>query len=193
MKETLNRTSFTTAVLQMLDDGARVRTLNLRAVARTVGCAHTNAYNYVASWNELLWWSVAAALNVLIDSVDAEDADLLDAYITFGVTHPAWYQLIWMEPLRGEPPEAVRVALARPSHRFAQWLAARTGHLKVDDDALAMAARMLHGFMHGELSAWVAGRFGHPDGASPDAANAREQMNHGARALWNLIFKENYQ
>lgn len=96
--ESARKEAFIDAVLSMLDEGMSLRELNLRKVAKQVGCAHTNAYNYFTSYEELLWWSLKGALERMTAMVDPEHGGLTEAYVEFALDHPAWYRLIWLEP-----------------------------------------------------------------------------------------------
>ncbi len=149
--------SFIKAVLSMLDEGTNLREINLRKVARRVGCAHTNAYNYFASYEELLWWSLKAALEILTSSVDPETGDIPETYVRFALEHPAWYRLIWLEPLSGDPPAEVADYLPVPAELYTRWLKGRFGE-SLTGKELELRGRVLHGYLHGELSAITAGR-----------------------------------
>jgi len=162
--------AFISAVLEMLDEGTALRDLNLRKVARRLGCAHTNAYNYFGSFEELLWWSLREALERMIERAAGDVAEndglesagpaggnLMEGYIDFALHHPAWYRLIWVEPLGGEPPREVSEYLDVPSRIYIEWLAGCTGREQGEEE-LAAGGRILHGYVHGELAAICSGR-----------------------------------
>ncbi len=214
------RDTFIAAVLEMLDEGTALRDLNLRKIARRIGCAHTNAYNYFSTFEELLWWSLREALERMIafaagderaaagqraagqmaagqraaekmgdENTEAETTEkaasgggnLMEGYVDFALRHPAWYRLIWVEPLGGEPPREVAEYLGVPRRLYTEWLADCTG-METGDEALAAGGRILHGYVHGELAAISSGR------ARTNPENLRtELLTHTAR-LFALLF-----
>lgn len=176
--------SFINAVLTMLDEGITLREINLRKAARRVGCAHTNAYNYFSSYEELLWWSLKAALEVMTSSVDPETGDLPETYVRFALEHPAWYRLIWLEPLSGEPPKEVAEYLSVPAQLYTRWLKIRFGS-NLTDGELEMRGRVLHGYLHGELSAITAGRV---TGSDKEMEN---RVLSGSQLLIDRLFEKN--
>ncbi len=179
------RGDFVDAVLQLLEEGVSLREMNLRQVARRIGCAHTNAYNYFASYEELLWWSLKAALERLAAASDPVHSDLIETYIDFALDHPAWYRLIWLDPLAGSPPEEVTAYLPEPSRFFLEWLASTLGS-SPDDQQVVNGARILHGFIHGELSAISANRI------DDSREHFKEQLLQNAGLLYSLLFERPY-
>lgn len=182
--ESAGKEAFIDAVLSLLDGGMNLRELNLRKVAKRVGCAHTNAYNYFTSYEELLWWSLKGALERMTAGVDPERDDLTAAYTDFALDHPAWYRLIWLEPLGGEPPAAVLEYLAVPAQSYTRWLSARTGN-EMPGETMEKKARIFHGYLHGELAAITAARVGGPK------QELKKRVLTGAELLFDLLFDNN--
>ena len=155
--DSAGKEEFIDAVLSMLDEGTGIRDMNLRKVARRVGCAHTNAYNYFTSFENLLWWSLREALERMTATVDPESGDLVEAYIDFALDHSEWYRLIWLDPLGGSPPAEVAGYLSVPARQYTRWLdVCLEGRVAGAD--LDLGGRILHGYLHGELAAITAGR-----------------------------------
>ena len=172
------RDRFVDAVLEMLDEGLGVREINLRTVARRLGYAHTNAYNYFASLEELLWWSLREALERMVQGDDASrsgpDQDPLGTYIDFAIEHPEWYRLVWLVPLNGPPPPEVLAYLPVPGRKLVGWIEDRLrGHgdagshradagaieaNAIEANAIEAGARILHRYIHGELAILTTGR-----------------------------------
>ena len=46
---------FIDETLELIAEKGGSQEVNLREIARRIGCAHTNAYNYFVSFDELLW------------------------------------------------------------------------------------------------------------------------------------------
>ena len=152
------RDVFIGAVLEMLDEGVGLRDLNLRRVAKRAGCSHTNAYNYFVSYDELLWWSLRGALERMVTLAEPASEDLIDVYVRYALDHPAWYRLVWLDPLTEPPPAEVAEYLAVPARVFATWVATNLWRGDQGGGALDLATRVLHGYLHGELAAITTGR-----------------------------------
>jgi len=182
--ESPGKESFIDAVLAMLDEGTSLREINLRKAARRIGCAHTNAYNYFASYEELLWWSLRAALEAMTSSVDPETGDIPETYVRFALDHPAWYRLIWLEPLSGDPPAEVAEFLSVPAQLYTRWLTSRFGSSFTGRE-LEIRGRVLHGYLHGELSAITAGR------VTGTNKKMKERVLSGSALLIDSLFGKN--
>ncbi|MBN2050633.1 MAG: TetR/AcrR family transcriptional regulator [Spirochaetales bacterium] len=179
--DSVGKEAFVKAVLSMLDEGVSLRELNLRTVARRVGCAHTNAYNYFTSFEDLLWWSLKGALEYMTGMVDPEHGDLVRWYVDFALDHPAWYRLIWLEQLSGTPPAGVAAYLPVPADMYTRWLMIRFGRSE-KAAALELKGRILHGYLHGELAAITAGR------VTGGREELTERVLTGAKELMRLLF-----
>jgi AcrR family transcriptional regulator len=179
--ESPGKERFVAMTLEMLDEGVGARELNLRTIARRLGCAHTNAYNYFASLEDLLWWSLREALERMVNGGSLPDSDEsrrylsvprdpLRAYIDFAMNHPEWYRLVWMVPLNGPPPPEVLAYLPVPGRMLVEWLEdylGRKAGASVVQGANTTAgregeveacARILHRYIHGELAILTTGR-----------------------------------
>lgn len=96
-------------VLNMIDEIGDIRRINLREVARRIGCAHTNIYNYFKNVDEMLWNAVVPAFHLArectIDKVKAmnlqseeEQVSAVFKYnIEFALEHPGLFRFIWLE------------------------------------------------------------------------------------------------
>ena len=178
--ESAGKEAFIDAVLSLPDEGTGLREINLRKAARRVGCAHTNAYDYFTSYEELLWWSLRGALEQLTAPVNPDKDDLVEAYVDFALKHPAWYRLIWVEPLTGDPPPEVAAFLPVPSRQYTRWLERISGALSGED--LELRGRILHAYLHGELAAITAGR------VPGDREEMKKRVMSGASLLFRLLF-----
>lgn len=173
--------TFVEAVLEMLDEGVGLRDLNLRRIAARIGCAHTNAYNYFGSFEELLWWSLRGALERMTDGAGRSSGDLIDVYVDFALDHPTWYRLIWVEPLAGPAPAEVERYLRVPAEVFAAWAARDLWRGGPAPSEPELATRVLHGYLHGELSAITSGR------VRGDRDELAKRVREGATLLVDAI------
>lgn len=83
--------------------------VNLRQVARGVGCAHTNVYNYYADFQDLLWEAFRRALIVYGEYItyDLDDSlppmeyfrRVISNLATFPQDNPGLYRFIGSDPI----------------------------------------------------------------------------------------------
>ena len=185
-RKNLDRDVFSGMVLEMLSEGIPFRDINLRQVAKRVGCAHTNVYNYVSSYGELTWFTLAEALRRMLATAGPLDPDSLlscdisELYVDFALTHPSWYRLIWMEQMPGAPPAEIIAVLGKPGAVMEQWFSLHYPHTP----EVRRKTRMFHSYLHGVLSKVVMGRTA---GADP---GLREEILQEAALIRKLIFTQ---
>jgi AcrR family transcriptional regulator len=91
--------------------------VNLRAVSRRVGCAHTNVYNYFDSFDDLLWAAFRATLDHYGEFL-ARDLDsslppgehrqrLITNLVTYPQDNPGLYRFIGSDPVGPEFPSDI--------------------------------------------------------------------------------------
>ncbi|HOX48837.1 MAG TPA: TetR-like C-terminal domain-containing protein [Spirochaetia bacterium] len=176
----LSREGAVEAYLALLDEGVPA---NFRGLAAKLGCAHTNLYNFFADWDALRWAAIAEILRRLVAAMEggaaeggegagrkavrraeAEVQAALRAYVDFGLGHPSWYRLVWLEPLASPMPADVRSlsdeAQAAVFARLARALPGSGG------EGLKTAVACGHDLVHGALAKLLSGR----EPAPPDAA-----------------------
>lgn len=192
------RHRFVAEALARIDATGGVRGVNLRELARALGCAHTNAYNYFESLDELLWHALVAAVEQLIAHTEAAMArrggrtlsTFIGSQVDFALAHPGWYRLVWLEVLPGAPPAELLPLLRRPPALFAEILAGlapmRLTRRQADD-----AAELVHTYLHGALCKAVAGRAGRAGRAgAPDRGALRRRVTRDAGRLLELASRE---
>ena len=101
------------ATLALIDESHGITGVDLRKVSRSLGCAHTNIYNYFDSYADLLWHVLVEVMERLMDHTKKETAGIYDkrqafrvfigSQIDFALSHPGWYRFLWMDPLKGKP------------------------------------------------------------------------------------------
>ena len=100
---------FIETTLELIAEQGGSQGVNLREVARRMGCAHTNVYNYFSSFDDLLWASFRRVLDDyrahLFAEVDDSVAgqELLRRVVTrlvaYPQQHPGWYRFIGSDPV----------------------------------------------------------------------------------------------
>ena len=100
---------FIETTLELIAESGGSTQVNLRQIARRVGCAHTNVYNHFSSFEDLLWAAFRRVLEdyarYLLHDLDAglETDEYLRRLITNLVTYPqnkpGHYRFIGSDPV----------------------------------------------------------------------------------------------
>lgn len=126
----LSADRFIDATLELIAEEGGSIGVNLRAISRRLGCAHTNAYNYFDSYGDLLWGAFRRALRIygeyLIHDLDRdlESREYLQRTLvnlaTFPQQNPGLYRFIASDPidLASIPGDVMETVTA-----MKQWLA----------------------------------------------------------------------
>ena len=126
------------ATLELITEKGGSLDVNLRAVSRRVGCAHTNVYNYFDSYQDLLWEAFRRALRVYGEYLtrDLGGVDDPTEYLRRTVTNlasfpqqdPGLYRLIGSDPIDLEAiPADVMETVTSMKRWFASVVAAAAG------------------------------------------------------------------
>lgn len=179
------------AALALIVENGGCRGVNLRQIAVLAGCAHTNAYNYFDSLEELFWAAALHAFAFNLTSLTeqlrapAAAADPLRHFFAAQVAivqqHPVLYHLCWLEPLAGPPPPAVLQCLDSLRQLWVRHLGQRLAQLRSRADP-AWAGQLVHGYFHGELCKLI-GRHAF----LPPAADDGERIVANTLALVDLV------
>lgn len=157
--------------LELLQNRRDVQSLNLREIARDLGCAHTNLYNYFSSYTELLWEAHSACMEKMVEQIRSAINPTLDAQSQlqafFGAVvrvyfnNTGWFRLVWLEYL-GEPqPESNVLAVAAARGQMNGMVAQIWQELSGRPPATEKVEETVH-FVHcyivGEISNYISGR-----------------------------------
>ncbi|MBM7540751.1 TetR/AcrR family transcriptional regulator [Amphibacillus cookii] len=166
-KKKISKDRIVNTLLVKVEENQSIKDVNLRGIAKAMGCAHTNIYNYFNNFSEIIWTALGQILSNMIDDVEARVAlgkndqerffIALDTIISFSLDHPGWYRLVWLESIDGEPPEEIAMILTKPTAGFEELLSKASGEHLTDID-VSRIANMLHSYMHGEICQWLSGR-----------------------------------
>ena len=115
MKKKITKEQIIETALELMRNKDDLRRLNLREIARTLGCAHTNLYNYFPSYNDLLWETHIALLGIFIDilikkveTINTAELRLsyfFGTFVDMYLDNKGWFRLAWHEYLGEERPE----------------------------------------------------------------------------------------
>lgn len=164
-EQIINRT------LELLQNRRNVQSLNLREIARDLGCAHTNLYNYFSSYTELLWEAHAACMEKMLEqirmSVNTELVAECKLQVFFGAVvrvylkNTGWFRLVWVEYLGEHRPEdnAFAVAAAREQmNSIVAQIWQELGGTPPLNEKLEETVHFVHCYIIGEISNYISGR-----------------------------------
>ncbi len=159
-KKNINKAVIIKVTLELIEEKGGIKDVNLRLIARRIGCAHTNLYNYYESLDEILWEALGQALTEMMSYSDKEFGEdcefysLISKHIEFSMKHPGWYRLIWLEDIGGEPSEEIAEILRKPGEKFVkEVMKARSDELAQEEAGII--ADIIHGYLHGALCKWI--------------------------------------
>lgn len=153
------------AITLMVEQGPNA--ISFRSVARSLGCAHTNIYNFFNDSDSLFRACGLAILRMLDTQLkesqnyattrDERLRSLYSTYITFYLDHPGWYQLIWTfpaqlkktDPSQKELLATIRSSVALFANNFTKCRSLAQAHHLL---------HIVHAYIIGEISIYFAGR-----------------------------------
>lgn len=148
------------AALDLIEQNGGCRGVSLRKIATRAKCAHTNAYNYFNSLEDLFWATVGRTLERLLKhSAEALQSPagkkaplrtLLKSQATYTQQHPSHYRLFWLEPLAGRPPANALRSLEEMRGLWVRIIASQT-KAPLSEANLIWAGQIVHGYFHGEM------------------------------------------
>lgn len=154
-----------TAITLMVEQGPNA--ISFRSVARSLGCAHTNIYNFFKDSDTLFRACGLTILHILDTQlkecqINASTRDerlrsLYSTYITFYLDHPGWYQLIWTYPAQLKNSDQSQKELLATIRSSVALFAKNFKECR----SLAQAHHLLHiihAYLLGEVSIYFAGR-----------------------------------
>lgn len=152
--------------LSLIDKNEGIKDVTLRDIAKKIGCAHTNLYNYFSSLDEIFWEALGQVLLMMMDysssglSNEKDDEGrfflILSNLIDFSMMHPGWYRFIWFESIGGNPSPEIAKILHKPGEGFSELI--KLGNSNISDEKANLIGDILHSYLHGELCKWINNR-----------------------------------
>lgn len=193
-KKNINKELIIETTLSLIEENEGIKDVNLRGIAKKIGCAHTNLYNYFNSLDEIFWEALGQVLFKMIDYVDAHsdiETDpeekfylMLSNIIDFSMEHPGWYRLIWLESIGGEPPHEVNKILQKPSEGLNAVLI-KGSNDKLSEEKAHLVGDILTTYLHGELSRWINNR-----SFNKSIEKTKMKINSNLKYLYKLLIHE---
>ncbi|TCT12214.1 TetR family transcriptional regulator [Natranaerovirga pectinivora] len=166
-KKQIDKDLIIETTLALIEKNEGLKDVNLRGIAKAIGCAHTNLYNYFQSFNEIIWEALGRVILKMIAYVETnvgseiEDDEkifmLFASVIDFSMDHPGWFRLMWLEEIDGEPPNEVIQILSMPGEGLKGALMKASGN-KLTEERAIIIEDILYTYIHGELCKWINNR-----------------------------------
>lgn len=182
--------------LILIEENRGIKDVNLRGIAKRIGCNHTNLYNYFDSLDEIFWEALGKALIDMTDYVyinSAAEIDLqeklylsISNIISFAMEHPGLYRLIWLESLNGKPSSEITNILHNSSKRFITEII-DTCNSKLTQEKAEFIANIIQGYLHGELCKWINNRI-----LINDKDEIKDVILSNFKHVYQLLIKEDF-
>jgi AcrR family transcriptional regulator len=171
MAKGIDREQIIDVTLDLVRLQENVHNVNWREIARNLGCAHTNLYNYYKDLDQIYWDAldiILAKLEVCLTSDLSQYADgnsRLIAFYTrffdFYVDNPGWFRLVWLEKLDGARPQKNVDLTNQTVSGFTSILIsllAEQYDLSLSHNQAKYILHTVHCYLHGEISIYISGR-----------------------------------
>lgn len=171
MKKNITKEQIIEKALDLLKDSNDIRNVNLREIARVLGCAHTNLYNYFSSYNDLLWEAHIQIEKIFIkqvlfalESVHDSKAKLHKFFYflaEFYLDHKGWFRLLWLDYIDDVRPEKDKIATEEVVDTMVKilediWLSIYTN--APNHERIHAVLHDVHCYIIGEVSNFINGR-----------------------------------
>lgn len=194
MKKKITKELIVETALELMRDKADLQGLNLREVARTLGCAHTNLYNYFPSYSDLLWETHIAVLEIFMEMLEKKLEEtnnaeqklsyFFNSFVVMYVENKGWFRLAWQEYIDGDRPvRDVEVTVATNqslNEHISKIWQELTGE-KPDMEQTARVLHITHCYIIGEISNYLSGR-----GLIENEAELKAHVTHEAVQIFRL-------
>ena len=171
MKKSITKEQVIETSLDLLKNKSDIRSVNLREIARVLGCAHTNLYNYFPSFNDLLWEAHMEIQKQFIEKIALELARVQDDkhklhqfYFSLSelyLDHKGWFRLAWLDYIDDARPERDKVETEKVVNTMVEMLES----IWLGIYPHAPARERIHSVLHdvhcyivGEVSNFINGR-----------------------------------
>lgn len=171
MKKNLTKEQIIETTLNLMGNESDLRRLNLRQIARSLGCAHTNLYNYFPSYNDLLWEAHMAIQEIFMDmlikkldtarTAEQRFAYFFHAFAEMYLDNKGWFWLSWHEYIDGNRPQKDVELLEQINHKMNQCISEIWNEIYGQWPNAETIKRVLHNthcYILGEVSNYLLGR-----------------------------------
>jgi AcrR family transcriptional regulator len=197
-KISITREQIISTALDLMRNKNELRTVNMREIARTLGCAHTNIYNYFSSYTELLWDTHTALLehsmNILRERLsDATTAEMelryfFDTFIQVYFDNKGWFRLAWLEYIGDARPQSntdMTVNVHLELNRYITTIWEEMTSSVPDSATVNRVIHNTHCYIIGEISNYISGR-----GLIENESELKEYIKNEAINIFTLCMRK---
>lgn len=197
MKQSLTKDQVTYTALQLMQGAVDIKAVNLRVIAKELGCSHTNLYRYFPSYAELLWEACATLREKLAETVTQKRAGMEEpgarlvfffhAITTFYFDHPGWFRLLWHIKIAGDMPKRCADAAGESDTQLTACAAEIWWAYQNEEPDIAAVRRALHTahcYIVGEASGHILQR-----GFSGGPEGGKQKVTAEAVRLFRFIME----
>ncbi|MDR0286492.1 MAG: TetR/AcrR family transcriptional regulator [Clostridiales bacterium] len=194
MKKNITREQIVETALELMKNKSDLRGINMREIARTLGCAHTNIYNYFPSYNDLLWEAHAALQELFMsiftqklstaNSCEMQLTYFFEAFIDIYLSNKGWFWLAWHEHIDDERPKRDVETTKKANEELNRYISSIWKELSgsyPDADHVRIVLHNTHCYIVGEISNYLLGR-----GLIDDEAELKAYIAHEAALMFKL-------
>ena len=156
------------ATVDLIAERGGSQDVNLREIARRVGCAHTNVYNYFTSFDDLLWAAFRRTLRRyaerIVDGLDDSMTQLeyfrrlVTNLATFPQENPGLYRFIGSDPIDVDAiPEDILATVSRVKDWLFEAFVAVSGS-RIGPHEAQDFCNITYGYIDGETFNYINGR-----------------------------------
>ncbi|HCJ56381.1 MAG TPA: TetR/AcrR family transcriptional regulator [Clostridiaceae bacterium] len=198
MKKSITKEQIIETALDLLKDKSDIRSVNLREIARVLGCAHTNLYNYFPSFNDLLWEAHMEIENQFIKKIALELESVQDDKLKFYqfyfslselyLDHKGWFRLAWLDYIDDARPEQDKITTEKAVKTMVEILESIWLGIYPNAPARERIHSVLHDvhcYIVGEVSNFINGR-----GLIQDSEMLKRHIAETAVIFFTLALKE---
>ena len=171
MKKNITKEQIVETALEIMRNKSDLRGLNLRQIARALGCAHTNLYNYFPSYNDLLWEThvsiqkiFMAMLTKKLGMANTPELRLIyffEAFAEMYLENKGWFWLSWHEYIEGCRPQRDVETIEATNKMLNQQIATIWKDIfgqYPDEESTKRVLHNTHCYIVGEISNYILGR-----------------------------------
>lgn len=198
MKKSITKEQIIQTTLDLLKDKDDIRSVNLREIARTLDCAHTNLYNYFPSFNDLLWEAHIEIENLFIEKIALKLKCMQDDRMKlhqfyFSLTelyldHRGWFRLAWLDYIGDVQPQEDKEATEKAVNTMVEILESILLGIYSESPTRERIHNVLHDvncYIIGEVSNFINGR-----GLILDGKILKHHITETAVTFFTLAIRE---
>lgn len=171
MRKKISREQIVETTLELIRDENDFKDVNLRGIARVLGCAHTNLYNYFPSYTGLLWETHVALQELFLKTLEGELLKVKDpnmkircffnTFVEMYLSNRGWFRLAWTEYISETRPERDVIVTENTFIQLNKYISDIWKELKGVYPSEALVSRAVHNihcYIVGEVSNYISGR-----------------------------------